>query len=68
METVCDVESLECVVHHCENCPELEVHGEMICSQWGSTDHTALRNNTSSVNENIELPVYQLDKLTAHSL
>ena len=54
---VCDTTNLECMVHHCENCPgysaleklirknftELEIDGEMSCSQWESIDRTTLQ-------------------------
>ena len=54
---VCDTTNLECMVHHCKNCPgysaleklirknftELEIDGEMSCSQWESIDRTTLQ-------------------------
>ena len=78
---VCDINSMECMVHRCEKCPSFgnlqkyleekfssfEFDDDITYSQWDSTDRTELRNYTSSVDDFIELLVYQVDSLTTHS-
>ena len=72
---------MECMVHGCEKCLEFnnsetylegkfsafEFDDDITHSQWDSTDRTELRNYNSSVEELIELLVYQVDSLTTHS-
>ena len=78
---VCDTTNLECMVHHCKNCPgypaldnfirnkyaELEIDEEMSCSQWESIDRTKLWTRTADVDNFIKLLVYSVDNFTAHS-
>ena len=40
---------------------------DVVYSQWESTDRTALRTHTASMDEFIDLLVYNIDNLTTHS-
>ena len=80
---VCNMESLECMVHRCEKCPgrnALQSHLETMLigngfdnedmisfTQWESTDRTVLRTFTTSVEDFIENLVCKIDNLTTHS-
>ena len=75
-----NVKNMECMLHRCENCPgfqklqsyveqELERYDidDVTYSQWDSIDRTSLCSISAPVDEFIELLVYQVDNLTAHS-
>ena len=78
---VCDTDNMEYIVHRSEKCPgfsklqtyfegkfyAFEFGDDITHSQWDSTDRTKMRNYTSSVEEFMELLVYQMDSLTTHS-
>ena len=78
---VCDVKSLECMVHRCEKCPgynalksfiakkfnDFEFSNDVTYTQWDSTDRTSLQTVTSSVDDFIDVLVYKVDSLTTHS-
>ena len=82
-QVVCDTDNMECMVHRCEKCPgykslelylqrkleelEIDMNDDVSYTQWDSTDRTTLRTVTSSVTEFLELLVYQVDNLAAHS-
>ena len=75
-----NVKNMECMLHRCENYPgfqklqsyveqELERYDidDVTYSQWDSTDRTSLCSISAPVDEFIELLMYQVDNLTAHS-
>ena len=76
----CDVENMECMLQRSEKCPgfqnlqsciekELEKYdiADVTYPQWVSTDRTSLRSLSAPIDEFVELLVYQVDNLTAHS-
>ena len=75
-----NVKNMECMLHRCENCPgfqklqsyveqELERYDidDVTYSQWDRPDRTSLCSISAPVDEFIELLMYQVDNLTAHS-
>ena len=79
---VCDINSKECMIHRCPNCPEntemlesklYELIGDyddetvIEFNQWTSTDRANLISRRENVPQFINLVIQQLEKLTAHS-
>ena len=78
---VCDINSKECMIHRCNNCPgttPLKIYletllkeernkEEMSFKQWTTTDRAELINRIELVDDFIELLIKKIDHLTTHS-
>ena len=79
---VCDINSKECMIYRCPNCPEntemlesklYELVGDyddetvIEFNQWTSTDRANLISCSENVPQFKNLVIQQLEKLTAHS-
>ena len=79
---VCDVNSKECMVHRCSNCPDSNISlkdyllsfiGDFDAddviefSQWTTTDRSNLIHRTETIDDYVNLVIEKLQILTVHS-
>ena len=79
---VCDIQSRDCMIHRCEQCPgkdslaehllnllndkEMSEDDEVTFKQWLHTDRTDLVTRTESVSDYVEALANMMDNLTTH--